>query len=99
MSPGSTRGDRVTVFIRAYASSASLPHLACEARARQIASPESMHRSSQISSLRRSISEYNLPQVIFLSRVIFHELQPLSRRSTRQGIGPNGQEAGLDTQR
>ena len=28
-----------------------------------------------------------------------HELQPLSRRPNRQGIGPNGQEAGRDAQR
>src|SRR5579872_1708980 len=27
-----------------------------------------------------------------------HELQPLSRRSNRQGIGPNRQEAGRDAQ-
>src|SRR5947199_393754 len=53
----------------------------------------------RISPLRRPVSGYNLHQVISDSQAISHELQPLPRRSNRQGIGSNGQEAGRDAQR
>src|SRR6266581_7772521 len=53
----------------------------------------------RISPLRRSVSGYNLRQVISNSQAISHEFQSLPRRSNRQGIGSNGQEAGRDAQR